>query len=169
MRTRAFVIGAAVAISLLLAACGDDDSTGATGTIQAEGTGATTTRAPSATTAVAVADVSVASNSLGDILVDRDGLTLYVFKNDTAGTSTCVDACAQAWPPLIATSVAVGADLDDAAFSLIARPDGTQQLAVNGQPLYRFAGDAAPGDTTGQGLNAMWFVVSPSGTPIETS
>jgi predicted lipoprotein with Yx(FWY)xxD motif len=170
MRTRVFLIGALAAISLSLAACGDDDTTttDGAGTTQAGGGGATTS-APSATTALAAADVNVATSSLGDILVDRDGLTLYVFLNDTAGTSTCVDACAQAWPPLIATTVAVGADLDEAGFSLVARPDGTQQLAVNDQPLYLFAGDAAPGDTAGQGFNSVWYVVGQDGTPIRTS
>jgi predicted lipoprotein with Yx(FWY)xxD motif len=153
--------------ALVFAGCGDDsdsDSAGTTG--GTTGGGGTTTSAPaSATTALATADVSVGESSLGEILVDADGLSLYVFMNDTAGTSTCVDACAQAWPPLIATSVSVADDLAAADFSLVARPDGTQQLAVKGMPLYGFAGDNAPGDTSGQGQNGVWYVVSPDGTP----
>jgi predicted lipoprotein with Yx(FWY)xxD motif len=118
---------------------------------------------------VTAADVNVSESSLGEILVDADGMTLYVFMNDTAGTSTCVDACAAAWPPLIATSVTVGDDLAAADFSLVARPDGTQQLAVKGMPLYAFSGDNAPGDTSGQGLNGSWYVVASDGTPNQTA
>jgi len=170
MRTRICLIGAGVTIGLLLAGCGDDDTgTDSTATTDAEGTPATSTTLPTATTALAAADVNVASSSLGDILVDSEGLTLYIFTNDSAGTSTCVDACAQAWPPLTATSVSVGEGLTEGDFALIARPDGTQQLAVADQPLYRFAGDSTPGDTAGQALNSVWYVVAPDGTPIEVS
>jgi predicted lipoprotein with Yx(FWY)xxD motif len=160
----------AMVAALVFAGCGDDGDSDSTATGGTSGGGATTTSAPaSQTTATAAADVNVGDSSLGEILVDADGLTLYVFMNDTAGTSTCVDACAEAWPPLIATSVSVASDLTAADFSLVARPDGTQQLAVGGMPLYRFAGDNEPGDTSGQGLNGVWYVVSPDGSPNRTS
>lgn len=169
MRTRLCLIGTALTIVLVLAGCSDDESTDPPTTTPVAGTSETSTTLPPPTTAVVAADVNVASSPLGDILVDSDGLTLYVFMNDTAGTSTCVDACAQAWPPLTATSVAVGTDLNEGNFTLIARADGTQQIAVNDQPVYRFSGDTAPGDTSGQGLNNVWYVVGPDGTAIEAS
>jgi predicted lipoprotein with Yx(FWY)xxD motif len=162
-----WVAAIAVAAGLLVAGCGDEsDSESASTTRATTGAGgaATTASAP-ATTALSAADVNVAESPLGEILVDAEGLTLYVFMNDTAGTTTCTDACAEAWPPLIATDVSVGDDLAEADFTLVARPDGTQQLAVGGMPLYRFAGDSAPGDTAGQGLNGVWYVVSPDGSP----
>jgi predicted lipoprotein with Yx(FWY)xxD motif len=124
---------------------------------------------PSPTTSIAPPDVAIATSSLGSILVDGEGLTLYVFSNDAPGSSSCIDSCALSWPPLAASTVAVGDDLDPADFSLITRPDGTSQLAVGQRPLYRFAGDIAPGETSGQGLNGLWFVVAPDGTPIEAS
>jgi predicted lipoprotein with Yx(FWY)xxD motif len=157
-----------VVAALVLAGCGDDSSSGTTSTPGDEGGGTSTTVPAPTTTAVAAADVNVSESSLGEILVDADGLTLYLFMNDTAGTSTCVDTCAAAWPPLVATQVSVGDDLAAADFGLIARPDGTQQLAVNDRPLYRFAGDEAPGDTSGQGLNGVWYVAGADGNPIDT-
>jgi predicted lipoprotein with Yx(FWY)xxD motif len=153
-------------VALSLAACGDDDNSAESTTSSQPGASQAPSVTSPNTTAVVAADVNVATNKLGEILVDTDGLTLYVLTSDTSGVSTCVDSCAQAWPPLLATSVSVGSDLDAADFSLIARPDGTQQIAVKGRPLYTFAGDTAPGDTAGQALNNVWFVVSPAGEII---
>jgi predicted lipoprotein with Yx(FWY)xxD motif len=167
MRVRLRWAGIVLAVALLVAACGDDDTTEPTASSQPAGAQSTTATSPN-TTAVVAADVNVATNELGQILVDSDGVTLYVLTADSAGVSTCVDACAQAWPPLIATSVTTGNGLDEADFTLIARPDGTQQIAVNDQPLYRFAGDTAAGETSGQGLNDVWYVAGADGQPVRT-
>jgi len=166
IRSTAMAVGFAVLV--LLGGCGDDDAEPpATTTAVADATATATSPTVSPTTAVVAADVNVESSSLGQILVDADGMTLYIFLDDTAGTTTCVDACAQTWPPLIASGVSVGAELDEGAFTLIGRPDGTRQLAVNDRPLYLFAGDEEPGDTAGQGFNDLWYVVGPDGEPIE--
>lgn len=112
--------------------------------------------------------VAVADSALGQILVDGEGRTLYLFTPDSAGESTCYDQCAANWPPLLAQGeITVGEDLDDSDFSTVARTDGTMQVKVGEWPLYYFANDAAPGDTNGQGINDVWYVVSPNGDAIK--
>src|SRR5438067_1037058 len=109
-------------------------------------TGASTSSSASATTTTAgaaatgSATVTTAQTSLGKILVDSKGMTLYVWDNDkTMGTSSCTGACATAWPPLMATaSPTYGAGLTAAMFSTITRSDGTKQIAVNGKQLYHW-------------------------------
>jgi len=169
MRHRLVIATTALALVALLAGCSDDDST-STDTTAVESTNTTRAEPESSVVVVtpstaAAAVVGTASNPLGEILVDADGMTLYVFLNDTDETSTCVDACAQAWPPLVPGATQVV----NPPFSNIARPDGSLQVAVNGRPLYRFAGDAKPGDTAGQGLNSLWYVAGADGQPIDDS
>ena len=115
---------------------------------------------------VAVADHA----EFGQILVDEEGLTLYMFDSDERGAdeSTCEDECAENWPPLV-----VGMDAQPipdpaviAALSTFERPDGHFQVAANGWPLYYWDGDADPGEANGQGINDEWWVISPEGEPI---
>lgn len=117
-----------------------------------------------AETASAMVDVS--STELGDVLVDAGGFVLYGFTPDEGGTPTCEDACADAWPPVVVESADLPGDLDPDVFSIAERSDGSFQLAAGGWPLYRFAGDVAAGDTTGQGSGGVWFVVAPDGTLV---
>lgn len=131
----------------------------------------TTTAAPdeATTTAVEMMDgVHAADTDLGSILVDPDGLTLYVFTADSDGESACYDQCAVTWPP-VAADTAISTDLDAAMFGSIERTDGTEQLTVNGMPLYLFASDSAPGDVNGQGVNDVWFVVDADGNMLDAS
>jgi predicted lipoprotein with Yx(FWY)xxD motif len=87
---------------------------------------------------------------------------------DSDGKPTCVDACANAWPPVI---VDANADLsglpNSQIFSVVERPDGTHQLKAGKWPLYAFSGDAAPGETNGQGSGEVWFVVGQDGKLIK--
>src|SRR5512138_3899010 len=132
------------------------------------GGGSAATQAPPA--AGGAAQVALGSNAqLGSILVDSAGKTLYVFTRDTANTPSCYGGCASAWPPLLASSGSPtgGAGLDASKFGTAARTDGTMQVTYNGRPLYYFARDGQPGDVNGQGLNGSWFVVSPTGDPIQ--
>ena len=113
--------------------------------------------------------VAVADSEFGQILVDGEGMTLYGFipDQDADGVPTCYDACAVAWPPLLETDeVTVGAGLDDSDFELVERTDGGMQVKIAALPLYYWASDSAPGDTTGQGVGGNWFVVSPAGELI---
>lgn len=114
--------------------------------------------------------LDVADGSLGQIVVDGEGLTLYGFTPDDGGTPTCYDACAGNWPPLLAddpAAVTVAAGLDKAKLTTADRTDGGKQLLYNGWPLYYFANDAAAGDVNGQGLNDKWYVVSPAGDLVK--
>ena len=112
---------------------------------------------------VAAAPIGTTETPLGAILVDAEGLSLYGFTNDADGLPTCDDACADAWPPVLVDSPAVPEGLDPEIFSVVERNDGTLQLRAGAWPLYRFAGDAAPGDTAGQGSGGVWFLADPAG------
>jgi predicted lipoprotein with Yx(FWY)xxD motif/plastocyanin len=100
-------------------------------------------------------------------LVDAKGMTLYLFLNDTPNTSNCYDACAQNWPPLLVTGSPVAGDgLDGAKLGTTARTDGTTQVTYNGWPLYYFAADKLAGDTNGQDVKQVWYVISPAGDKV---
>ncbi len=100
--------------------------------------------------------------ALGTILTDPNGMTLYLFTKDTMpGESTCYEQCAQAWPPYTATEPLVLPRGVPGELTTISRTDGTTQVAYNGIPLYYWARDQQPGDTTGQGVGGVWFVVAP--------
>jgi predicted lipoprotein with Yx(FWY)xxD motif len=111
------------------------------------------------------------TTSLGQILVDSSGRTLYLFEADTGKTPTCSGACAKAWPPLLTSGQPhVAGGLQQSLISTVMRSDGTQQVTYNGHPLYYFMGDTKSGDTRGEGLTAFgagWYVLSPSGNKIE--
>jgi len=116
------------------------------------------------------ATVGVASTGLGDVLVDRQGRTLYLFARDSGTTSACVGACAVNWPPLrVHGTPLVGSGAKPSDVGTTARRDGKRQLAYNGHPLYTFVSDNKPGDTNGEGVNAFggsWFAVSPAGAKV---
>lgn len=132
-----------------------------------------TTSAPSA----AEADVRAAETEHGTVLVDADGFTLYVFDPDEQGRSTCTGGCAASWPPLtVDDTPTAAADVDASRIGTVVRDDGTDQVTYDDWPLYRWINDAEPGDATGQGVQGVWWVISPDGTvlrqespPAETS
>jgi predicted lipoprotein with Yx(FWY)xxD motif len=118
--------------------------------------------------AAAATSVQVADSPLGEILVDGDGNTLYGFTNDADGEPTCEADCAATWPAhVIEGEPAVGEGLDPAVFSVVDAVDGGTQLKAGKWPLYRFAGDSAPGDVNGQGSGGVWFVVAADGTLVQ--
>jgi predicted lipoprotein with Yx(FWY)xxD motif len=116
------------------------------------------------------ATVGVASTGLGNVLVDRQGRTLYLFGRDSGTMSACTGACAVNWPPLrIRGTPLVGTGAKATDVGRTARPDGISQLTYNGHPLYTFVNDKKAGDTNGEGLNAFggsWFAVSPAGAKV---
>lgn len=118
-----------------------------------------------ASAAVAQPTLKVTNNaSLGNILTDPAGKTLYIFKNDVpnSGKSTVSGNVAVAWPPLVlASGEPVKPQGLSGSVSLITRDDGSKQVAYNGLPLYYFNRDNAPGDVNGQGVGNVWFVVNP--------
>ena len=140
-------------VALTVAACGG-------------GSSAATAATPKASTG-APATVGVSNSSLGSILVNSSGRTLYLFKADVGTTSACSAACANAWPPLVAAGKpTAGAGLTASKLGTITRSDGSQQVTYNGHPLYLYVGDKKRGDVTGQGLTAFgaaWFALTRSG------
>lgn len=102
------------------------------------------------------------SAELGQFLVDAQGMTLYYYKQDAPGTgvSGCVGPCLQRWPPFMSETVVAPAGLNQGDFSTISRPEG-KQVTYKGQPLYYYYLDEEPGDTNGQNIQQIWFVVKP--------
>ncbi len=109
--------------------------------------------------------VATADSSLGTILVDGEGMTLYLFTQDTPNTSVCFDQCLEAWPVLEGEPTA-GEGVDDSLLGSFERDDGTVQATYDGWPLYYFAQDQAPGDVTGQAVNDVWWVLDADGAAI---
>jgi predicted lipoprotein with Yx(FWY)xxD motif len=140
-------------VALAVAACG--------------GGGAATAATPKTSTG-ASATVGVAKTSLGSILVNSAGRTLYLFKADVGTKSACSGACATAWPPLLASGKpTAGTGLTASKLGTITRSGGSQQVTYNGHPLYLFVKDTKPGQANGQGVTAFgaaWFALTPSGT-----
>ncbi len=169
-------IGRATAVLALLGltACGASSSSSPRyGTPATDSTAATAssiattdTTAP-ATAATTGVGLQLSDNPLGKILSDGTGRSLYLFSKDTPTTSSCDGGCAAKWPPLIADSTpALGTGLAAEDVTTITRSDGTKQVAFYGHPLYYFAPDTKPGDTSGQGVGSVWFVVDGEGNPV---
>ncbi len=97
--------------------------------------------------------------ALGSILVDGQGYTLYIFAKDSAGTSTCYDACAKLWPPFTIDGKPEADGSIATHLGTVARSDGTVQATYDGKPLYYYFDDTEPGQAKGEGVNGAWFVV----------
>jgi predicted lipoprotein with Yx(FWY)xxD motif len=165
---RTLITAALLAIGL--SACGNSPAAQDTAAAKATSTTTAVTAAtghPAAGTSVAV---KAGSSPLGQILVDEGGNTLYAFTNDTDAKSTCTGTCAEAWPPVIVdASWTVAPGLDSGVFSTVVRDDGGEQLMAGKFPLYRFSGDARPGDVNGQKSGGVWFVVDTKAAIIEAA
>jgi predicted lipoprotein with Yx(FWY)xxD motif len=152
-----------LALGMVLAAC----SASTTGGTAAPSAQAPTPAASASAAAGGGVTIDLADNALGKILADGTGKTLYVFKADAEGKSNCAADCATNWPPLTSDAApTLGAGLDAEDFTLIARDDGTQQVAFYGHPVYYFAKDTGPNQTNGQGVGGKWFVVGADGNTI---
>jgi predicted lipoprotein with Yx(FWY)xxD motif len=143
-----------------------DSSGGYYGSPATTSGGATATTAASGGAATGTGAVAIADSSLGKILVDGKGMTLYMFVPDNQGPSTCVDKCVDAWPALAGPATA-GDGVDASKLGVAARPDGTQQATYGGWPLYTFIQDSAPGDVNGQDSGEKWYVIGADGQPIK--
>jgi predicted lipoprotein with Yx(FWY)xxD motif len=159
---------AAVAIVLVAAGCGTSSGGG--------GGGASYSVAPyrsiSKTSAVSTTKIGVAKTSLGRILVDSKGRTLYLFEKDKNHHSACYGQCAAYWPPLLSHGKPLARPgVRRSLLGTTRRANGTTQVTYGGHPLYRYSGDTKPGQTTGEGLHFFgggWDVVSPAGKKVES-
>jgi predicted lipoprotein with Yx(FWY)xxD motif len=89
-----------------------------------------------------------------DLLTDKNGMTLYTFDEDVAGTSACSWHCIKIWPPVQVK------EKPQAGFGAITREGGARQLTYGGKPLYYFIGDHHPGDANGDGIERTWHVIT---------
>jgi predicted lipoprotein with Yx(FWY)xxD motif len=160
-------VGAVVAIVLVAAGCGTSKGSGASYSLASDRLAANATGNGSAR----ATKVGVRNTSLGRILVDARGRTLYLFEKDKTRRSTCYGPCAAYWPPLLSHGKPLaGHGVKRSLLGTTRRANGAKQVTYAGHPLYRYAGDSRSGDTTGEGLQdfgAVWDVVSPAGKQIE--
>jgi predicted lipoprotein with Yx(FWY)xxD motif len=104
-----------------------------------------------------------ADPTLGNILVDGKGMTLYLYKTDVPGVSNCSADCLKVSPPFVTQGNPIlGAGVDSSKVSAAPLADGRKIVTYDGMPLYYYASDTKAGDTTGQGVDGVWFVVTPS-------
>ena len=118
---------------------------------------------PAMPTSAAVVNASQ-NATLGSFLVDSMGMTLYIYTKDTPNTSVCYGGCATAWPPLLTNGAPIaGTGVTASMLGTTTRTDGTVQATYNGWPLYYFAKDKVAGDTTGEGVGSVWYIMTPAG------
>jgi predicted lipoprotein with Yx(FWY)xxD motif len=117
--------------------------------------------------------VGVSSTGIGQVLVNSQGRTLYLFKADQGTKSACAGACAAAWPPLLVTGKpTVGSGSSASLIGTSSRPEGKTQVTYNGHPLYLFAQDQKAGETNGQGVSAFgaaWFALDSAGNQVSAA
>jgi predicted lipoprotein with Yx(FWY)xxD motif len=117
--------------------------------------------------------VKTRSTSLGRVLVDAAGRSLYLFEKDRGARSACYAACAKFWPPLLTSGKPVaGSGAKASLLGMTTRTDGSHQVTYAGHPLYRYSLDKQPGQTKGEGSKAFgaeWYVLSPAGKKIDNS
>ena len=158
---------ALAAVGVLAAGCGSNGSGSSSGGMGGYGSSGTT---PASGGQSGVATVSAASTSLGMILVDGSGRTLYLFEKDQPNQSACAGACAAAWPvDQTSGTPKAGSGVTASMLGTIKRSDDTTQVTYNKHPLYYFQGDSGAGQHNGQGVDAFgakWFAVTPAGGAV---
>jgi predicted lipoprotein with Yx(FWY)xxD motif len=160
---RFLIPAAAVAVGLLVSACGSASSS-------SSGNSAPATQSAAGSNGSSSQLVKTAANSAvgGTILVNAQGMTLYRLSGEKAGKLICTTTtCLQTWHPLVASGGKATGSVG--SLSVIKRPNGTMQVTYKGQPLYTFAGDKGPGDDKGQGVKDVgtWDAVT-TGTTSST-
>jgi len=166
MRNSGWAAAALVATALAVTACGPGSySSGSSGAGGAYGTptGSSSAR-PASTSGAASSPASalkVIGTSAGTVLASSRGLTLYYYSEDKPGSgkSVCTGSCASAWPPLAAPVRAPAGVRLPGPLGMITRPGGLRQVTINGYPIYRYAGDKAPGQAAGNGIEGAWHVI----------
>ena len=157
-------LAGAVVITLFVAACGSSSST----------SGSTPSSSDSSTSGSSGAVLGVASTSLGQVLVDGQGLTVYMLTADSPDHSSCSSDCLAYWPLVAAPNGGSVPSISgiSAHLGVTQATSGQSMVAANGWPLYTYASDEAPGDVEGQGVQTFggtWYVLSPAGEPIKTA
>src|SRR6202045_2678874 len=152
--------GGLAVLAAVVAGCGGGGATAASS-------------APPKTAGGQAATVGISNTGIGQILVNSQGRTLYLFKADQGTKSACTGACAAAWPPLLVTGKpTVGSGVNASLLGTTTRPEGKTQVTYNGNPLHLFAPDQKAGETYGQGVSAFgaaWFALNSAGNQASGS
>jgi predicted lipoprotein with Yx(FWY)xxD motif len=172
-RRRAVLAVPLFAAAIALTACSSSHAESPSGSSGGGGGGglygsSAPTQSKAAAPAAGGTALAVRSTSLGKILTDGRGFTVYAFDADKGTKSACSGACATAWPPVKATGTTphVGTGVTQSLVGQATRADGTRQLTYAGHPLYLYQGDSAPGDANGDGstaFGARWDALTASG------
>jgi predicted lipoprotein with Yx(FWY)xxD motif len=162
-RRRRGAVGAMVlagGFALLLAACSSSTPSSSS----------TTTTRPKTTVTQSVDILRVGHTSLGDVLIDSQGHTLYLHLGDSTGQSACTGSCSKSWLPLEYSgnpaTMPVGPGVAVSKIGSLTRASGKHQIMYNGHPLYSYVGDHAAGQVNGEGLRTAFYVASPTGGGI---
>ena len=163
MRHSGWAAAALIAAALAVTACGP--SSGAGGAYGVP-TGSSSSATPASTTPTSA--LKVTRTSAGTVLASSRGLTLYYYTEDKPGSgkSACTGGCASAWPPLAAPVRAPAGSRLPGPLGMISRPGGGAQVTINGYPIYFYAGDKAPGQAAGNGIQGAWHVIK-MGSPSQ--
>ena len=161
-RTGLTALAFAAAAVVVVAGCGGSGTT--------YGSGATSSKHTPASSGASsgASSVEMSSTSLGRVLTDGAGMTLYMYTPDPKGRSVCEGGCLAAWPALKGKPQA-GPGVAPALIGSIKRSDGSPQGTYAGHPLYYYVQDSSSGDVTGQGLQNIWWVLDANGTPIRST
>ena len=168
IRTRVLpLIALAAAAAVSLGACGTSSTIAG---VPSPAPAAAPAAAPAPVAPAGPALTASPTDALGTVVVDGTGYTLYRFDKDKPkpSKSNCNGSCATQWPPVLVASAAEAKEVkldgvDAGAVNTVKRADGKLQLTIGGWPVYRYSGDKAAGDTTGQGVGKVWFAVTPAG------
>jgi predicted lipoprotein with Yx(FWY)xxD motif len=153
------VIGA-----LVIAGCGGGSSSSSSSGTEAGG--GETANATSSEGGGTVSGGEV--EGLGSVLVDAEGMTVYLFTPDEGTESTCDGECEAIWPPVVAEGKpTAGEGALSTALGTTKRKDGTMQVTYEGHPLYTFSGDKAAGEANGQEIEGIWFALDESGNEVK--
>ena len=164
MRKTIFTTTLAVG-ALTLAAC----ASGSSGTGSSNAGGSSSTAGSSS--AAAATDLATTKTSLGTVVVDGKGRTVYEFDKDTVGAATtaCTGVCVGLWPEVTTTSSSPTVSGLTGTVGTAVGLNGAQQITLDGHRLYTFSGDTQAGQTNGQAFMNIWWVLSPAGQLIKTS
>ena len=157
-----FIPGVLLAVTLTVTACGKGSYSAGSPAGGAYGTQVSTPATSSATAGAAQSGpLKTETTSAGMVLASSHGLTLYYYAEDKPGSgkSACTGSCASAWPPLAAPVRAPAGLRLPGPLGIITRPGGVEQVTINGFPVYTYAGDKAPGQAAGNGIEGAWHVV----------
>jgi len=166
MRNPGWAAAVLIAVAATVTACGPasysagSPAGGAYG-VPASSTPATPASSAATSGAARTTALKTEATRAGTILAGSRGLTLYYYSEDKPGSgkSVCTGGCAAAWPPLTAPVRAPAGVFLPGPLGMITRPGGVTQVTINGYPVYYYAGDKTPGQTTGNGIEGAWHVI----------